>query len=780
MFFFLNSEKNNYIILANSLSNSGLNIHMRTNIISKEDNTDICLNEFFYKQYSNKYKHRILLSQHVSSTGSNITITPCCFVTQNNIKNNIKFIHDVSNTNRKILFIYNQDHEDNSYNYFIDNIGKEAVHANNPVFYHLNYYFNKIINSKDYFNIKIKDFIHKDNEFINPRIHFDTSRFKISNISTTRNTSSNTTNATTNYNSFDFVSLFIDNKTDPSPINSYADISINKLNKDLSYSLYSNIYSYNKLFPDFYNVTTYTFSIYNINDDFKIYNLYNLYNSPVNLYNETNNFSTFMIKTDNFNIINNIKANSKIIFHKNDIFLQNVKVIDISSNFYSQNNLYLKSSDLSNIIFLSFGKQISGITQSDLYKHTHVFLKNRLAFDISKIVFKSNINSSLLALNYNTSLSAYVSNFYLLDFSFSNNANANNANYNNILFNYLAYKSNKVFDLNISKIIDFSNTNGVYKNNYFINSVNNLLTLNNKDPNYASISYEIFNSALVFKLKNITYDESYKLNNIELLRSELYSSNIQYNLRYNYGKDFILTSELDILLNNNITDLCSNYYPFVNSYNNLYYSKLNFYSLQVAHLFETIEGSDFENVDCIFVYHDPATETDPSFLYPYNNIEIRFNNSIDTLAKAIVLLPGERTATTNSTFIPAKNGSNLSRNMIQGLIGLNNVPKLLSIVPYDPNSIIGRGFVTQYQQSDPEPTNIDLLNKKINSIKHYSAKNNINSTNNLRATNFANVVRSNARNRLSQTCINGLIDGTINTQTVNINTPVITPFRLFG
>ena len=118
--------------------------------------------------------------------------------------------------------------------------------------------------------------------------------------------------------------------------------------------------------------------------------------------------------------------------------------------------------------------------------------------------------------------------------------------------------------------------------------------------------------------------------------------------------------------------------------------------------------------------------------------------------------------------------------MIQGLIGLNNVPKLLSIVPYDPNSIIGRGFVTQYQQSDPEPTNIDLLNKKINSIKHYSAKNNINSTNNLRATNFANVVRSNARNRLSQTCIDGLIDGTINTQTVNINTPVITPFRLFG
>ena len=201
--------------------------------------------------------------------------------------------------------------------------------------------------------------------------------------------------------------------------------------------------------------------------------------------------------------------------------------------------------------------------------------------------------------------------------------------------------------------------------------------------------------------------------------------------------------------------------------------------MQVVNLFTTTPGSDFENVDCIFIYHDPVTETDPRFLYPNNNIEIIKDPIIDTLEKAIVLLPGTRTSTTNSTFIPASNGSNLSRKMIQGLIGLNNVPKLLSIVPYDPSSIIGRGFVNQYQIDNSCNTYTDKLNNKINSIKHVSAKNNINSTNRLRATNFANVVRSNARNRLSQVCIDNLRENAVQRQNIIQNSPVVTPFRLF-
>jgi hypothetical protein len=286
------------------------------------------------------------------------------------------------------------------------------------------------------------------------------------------------------------------------------------------------------------------------------------------------------------------------------------------------------------------------------------------------------------------------------------------------------------------------------------------------------------NNALRFKFKDLNYDNNiYKLNASDIL-SNLYSSIITYDVRYNYGKNFIATIKLDIFLknnNNNSFDLC-NSYPFINIYDN-YYSRLNFYSLQVVNIFTTALGSDFENVDCIYVYHDPATETDPSFLYPYNNIEIIRDSDIDTLEKAIVVLPGARTSRTNSTFIPAKNGTNLSRKMIQGLIGLNNVPRLLSIVPYDNNVIIGRGFVDQYQIEDNCNDYEDQVKNKINSIKHYSAKDNATTPNNtLKNENFANVVRSSARNRLSQNCIENLRAGTTNT---TINTPIITPFKLF-
>ena len=362
------------------------------------------------------------------------------------------------------------------------------------------------------------------------------------------------------------------------------------------------------------------------------------------------------------------------------------------------------------------------------------------------------------------------------------------------MFNYIEYKNKKQFDFNLSKIIDFSyinininsnsNSNKYYTNNNYINNVNNLLTINNKDlSTIITASYEVMNNSLRFKFKDLNYDNTiYKLNAPDILNN-LYSSIINYDVRYNYGNYFIVTTKLDILLqdNSNFLDLYKNYpfnYPLIGKYDNSY-SRINFYSLQVVNLFILSLGSDFENVDCIFVYHDPATETDPSFLYPYNNIEIKRDTGIDTLEKAIIVLPGARTSITNSTFIPARNGSNLSRKMIQGLIGMNNVPKLLSIVPYDVNVINGRGFVNQYQIGDICNDEENLIKNKINSIKHYSAKTNVTTPNNsLKNMNFANVVRSSARNRLSQNCIENLRAGTTNT-TTNTKAPITTPFKLF-
>lgn len=707
----------------------------------------------------------------------------------------MKFIHTTNNANnanktiRKILFIKNQDISDNSKNYLIKNIEQSTI----TTFYHLNYYFNDYLNNiqnyKDYFNISIKDFIYKDNS-LNSDISYTNTRFAITNFSSSPSFSNASTDISLiNYVASDFLTLFIDDnsnvrKTLPAK-------TINKLDLNMQYTICNYIYSYNKLTLDFKNINSYSFNLYDtstnlvkINDD--------------NLYNDVNSFSTintFMIKTNNFDVLNANKVNSKIIFDKNNIFLYNVKTLDICSNFYINNPSYKNSSLLNNTLFLSLGKQITGITQYDLYNNTHIFSKSRTSFDISKIFFSKNINTSLLTYannKYNT-LVPSANNLYLLDFTFDynntnyNNNNINNViNYNAILFNYIEYKNKKQFDLNLTKIIDFSYinytspSNKYYTNNYFINNVNNILTINNTNLN--TINYEVMNNALQFKFKDLYYDNTiYKLNSSKIL-SDLYTFLISYDVRYNYGINFIVSSKLDIFLKNNSTSLgFNNTFPFNNNINGTYYSKINFYSLQVANLFTTTIGSDFENVDCIFIYHDPATETDPSFLYPYNNIEIIKDTEIDTLEKAIVLLPGARTSRTNSTFIPAKNGSNLSRKMIQGLIGLNNVPRLLSIVPYDTNFITGRGFINQYQIDDTCNDYESQINNKINSIKHYSAKDNITNPNNtLINQNFANIVRSSARNRLSQNCIENLRAGSQTQNTSqSLNTPITTPFKMY-
>ena len=789
----INSNKNDYIILSGS--NIGTKIYMRTPIITYAISNNIDTNTFFKTAYDAvNYKDRIILSQKLKNTGSdNQTIINTCLITQNNIKNNIKFIHDSNNANRKILFIKNQDTSDNSKNYLLEDI----VLSSSTTFYHLNYYFNKYLNNiqnyKDYFNISIKDYIYKDNSS-NVDIIFANTNFRIIDFSSNplfSNTSSDI--SLINYVPSDFSTLFIDDNSGPYR-NLTSDVSISKLNLDLSYSIYNNIHIYNKLTLDFKNVNSYSFALYDAStSEQKIINNINYVNV-----NSNNSITTFMIKTNNFDILNTIKSNSKIFFDKNNIYLNNVRALDICSNFYINNPNYKNSTRLKNTLFLSLGKQITGITQYDLYNNIHIFSKNSSAFDISKIVFSKNINASLITFNnsVNNILVASVNKDYLLDFTFNykgtnNNNNINNAlNYNIGLFNYIEYKNKKQFDFNLSKIIDFSyidsNYNKYYTNNNYINNVNNLLTINNKDlSTIITASYEVMNNSLRFKFKDLNYDNTiYKLNASDILNN-LYSSIINYDVRYNYGNYFIATTKLDILLqdnsNSNFLDLYKNYpfnYPLIGKYDNSY-SRINFYSLQVVNLFILSLGSDFENVDCIFVYHDPATETDPSFLYPYNNIEIKRDTGIDTLEKAIIVLPGARTSTTNSTFIPARNGSNLSRKMIQGLIGMNNVPKLLSIVPYDVNVINGRGFVNQYQIGDICNDEENLIKNKINSIKHYSAKTNATTPNNsLKNMNFANVVRSSARNRLSQKCIENLTAGNTST-TTSTRAPITTPFKLF-
>ena len=94
---------------------------------------------------------------------------------------------------------------------------------------------------------------------------------------------------------------------------------------------------------------------------------------------------------------------------------------------------------------------------------------------------------------------------------------------------------------------------------------------------------------------------------------------------------------------------------------------------------------------------------------------------------------------------------NLSRKRIQGLIGLNDIPGLLSIEPYDENFITGRGFLNQYQIEDECKTDIDKVENKLNSQKHISVKNpivnNLNTNKISKTKNYANIVRNRKLNQ---------------------------------
>ena len=64
---------------------------------------------------------------------------------------------------------------------------------------------------------------------------------------------------------------------------------------------------------------------------------------------------------------------------------------------------------------------------------------------------------------------------------------------------------------------------------------------------------------------------------------------------------------------------------------------LNENKLNLSLKIQALPGSDFKNVNCVFIYHNPFT-TDPSYLYPNDNVQVIIEPSIDTISKAIELL----------------------------------------------------------------------------------------------------------------------------------------------
>jgi len=789
------TTKNNYIILTKNMIN---NYNVGNLIYIKEKITDLNYNntddiwKTILRNSSNNYKNRIILSGRINRTGDSTYIS-CSLITKNNIKNNMKFIFDsFNNVNGKILFVKNLNINDNTYNYLFNNLNSTVFENNRPYninfsasnltryIYHLNYY----ISNSDIYKINLKDYLYKyNNEIVrlnlltsDSDICYNNIGYYITNISNEFNFINTSIDISTNinFNLNNFNKLLVDKNDTFGSIQ--QDSSLNKLNtldNTVNYSIYHNIWSYNKLTLDYKHINYYEFKIdyqFDENDTTSS-------NNPIlNLYN--NIISTFLIKTNNFNILQNSKSYSKIIFGSKNIYIDNVKTLDLNSNLYSRdisfNNVTKNIGiDFSNIIFLGLGNQTTGITQRDIYNHTHVYNYSNKSI----IKFQKNINTNNITTNFSY-LTPNLYKNYLLDISLSyadassNSHNINNLiKFNSIIYNNIEFSTSKVINLAFTK---YFNT---LSNNYLKNSFRNLARINNITNDIYSLSNEAIDLGLNIKFRNINIPESIKLTNINLLLQNLIpiKADDGYDFRFNYNKFFNVSNYLDIVLDLRYLELTNN--SILEYYANGY-SLLNFYSLVIDNLVKTSSSSDFANVDCVFIYHDPYNDIDPRFRYPNNNIEIRRDDTIDTLSKAIELYRGSGSSNngtnTNVAFVPAQNGSNLSRKMIQGIIGFNNIPKLLSIEPFNPDIIIGRGFINQYQIGDECITSdCDKIAVKQNAIKHDSEKNNkIYASNSLKKQNFANIVRSNVRNRLTQKCKANINSGTTSVISIPCNNVV--------
>ena len=309
----------------------------------------------------------------------------------------------------------------------------------------------------------------------------------------------------------------------------------------------------------------------------------------------------------------------------------------------------------------------------------------------------------------------------------------------------LKYNTQKIFN----NILNFNNYINVYNNYYIINNDNTKLLIYRNNFNHG---YSITNSLLYTKTEDdIMYDK------------ELFSFKLIDDLKaVKPGANFIT---LDNNTNNYIA-----YFNFKNNYDVTFYSYfklnlkdihsniiLNENKINLSIKIQALPGDDFKNVNCVFIYHNPSTTTDPSFLYPNDNVEVITNPSIDTISKAIELLPISSRLNKNTTIIPDRNASNLSKKQIQGLIGLNNIPRLLTIKPYDESFIIGRGFINQYRIENDCPNYTDKVKLKLNSQKHSSVKSINRLSNNIKVknNNFSSLVNNRVLNKnIKGTCTN--------------------------
>lgn len=492
----------------------------------------------------------------------------------------------------------------------------------------------------------------------------------------------------------------------------------NKINSINSIKLDNNIdngISFNNL----YDISNNLLVKKNFNNNLYDNNLYFYTKKNIeNVFDICNNNTNYNI---NFSVINTKSKKNKIYFIKqiDNLFNSYSKTL-IKINGYAinknNNKLINNINDLSKNIVLSLGNGITGITQKSIGKIINIRESNK-----SKIIFKNSTNHS-------------TNNNYLID---------NSYNYNYAHSFYYRYNTSisKVDTIDLKNIIDTDTSF-----NYSL-----VQDISFTYVNFNLLGFKNFYNNINFYIPNII-DNRTKKNRTEYKIISKLSLNIDY--KFNYDKSF----------------KDSQYMYLRDNSDNIY--SIN--TINIYNKFKTDTAREYTNVNCIYTWFDPENEFTPSdYRYPNNNILITTDSEIDTFSKAIEVLPSRRTANTNSVFIPDRNSSNLSRKHIQGLIGLNNVPRLLSIEPKNNDEfIIGRGS-----------TNVDIpltyrekIDRKIESTKYKQDKINRN--------NLPKLLSSRARlkNALNRTSSGKNINiSMLNTQECDIcyNMPVVTPFTMF-
>lgn len=736
--------KNKIIITKNKKNDYNGNNGIK--IISKNFNifSDISIHSDGNKYYNiNEFqnqdiiKNKIILSYKYEITrlfgGKNIRDTN--LLTKYNLKNNIKHFYYYKNGSR-IIFTKSNANINNDL-YLVDFSGDDwyvkindkevsSQEISNNSFIELNYNFYNKYKKSDYYNFKFRDFIDLSNilKISSKETYYNDYQINYKNIELSNNFLDN---SYINYNINDFQNIYC-----------LSDNSINILNRSIFNDISDNILLYNK----YGNNTT-------INVDYKTDN---------NSLNDISiNFE--IIKTPNIYS----KYYGKILFNSNFTYL-NTNVLGNNSNIPEILNNNSK-------VYLSLGNGITGLTQKKIFNNIKFTTDNANLNKIRKINFTNSSNIRNRSSNYNN-------NYLLNDLSYNDNETNIFSVIKNLPRDIATGLSNKVEDIDLINFFSSISSDDIYKN-IFLTGFKNIEVSNNNinydffDNSYNSTNVGISNDTIIIsndEFRIISNDE-FRIVTTPSNFTELSGSNynIKYDFRYNYNKEAFST----LLLT----------FTYIDSQNSISKVPLNFYKAILSNEYITLEAGDFKDVACIFIYHDPYDEaTDISFRYPNNNIEVITNITIDNLSKAIELLPNANTATSNSIFIPARNGSNLSKKRIQGLIGFGKegIPRLLSIKPYDDNSRIGRGFNNQFNLNDGtlDPSNLKLTNSEVvalkyNSQKHSSQKQTNNITN---KRNFADLVKSSSRSRN----INLNAPSSCSNEPPNIpKEKYYTPFRMF-